>query len=146
VSECIDVPPDCTKYPDRVTGYFNLRGEVLPFLDVGRFYRQGESTSTRRSLVIARDGQTRIGLIVDQLLGEHQTVIKPLSSMFRHLRAIAGSTILGSGDVALVLDVPALTDFAMRHSGVRSANRSNPGNSVPSAAAELGGADHRVAS
>ncbi|WP_374594788.1 chemotaxis protein CheA [Aquabacterium sp.] len=114
VSECIDVPPECNQHPDRVTGYFNLRGEVLPYLDVGRFYRQGESTSTRRSLVIARDGHTRIGLIVDQLLGEHQTVIKPLSGMFRHLRAIAGSTILGSGDVALVLDVPALTDYAMR--------------------------------
>ncbi len=121
VSECIDVPPECNQHPDRVTGYFNLRGEVLPYLDVGRFYRQGESTSSRRSLVIARDGHIRIGLIVDQLLGEHQTVIKPLSSMFRHLRAIAGSTILGSGDVALVLDVPALTDYAMRHSGVRSA-------------------------
>jgi two-component system chemotaxis sensor kinase CheA len=123
VSECIDVPPECAQHPDRITGYFNLRGEVLPYLDVGRFYRQAESTSTRRSLVIARDGHTRIGLIVDQLLGEHQTVIKPLSSMFRHLRAIAGSTILGSGDVALVLDVPALTDYAMRHSGVRPAGQ-----------------------
>ncbi len=146
VSECIDVPPDCQKYPDRVTGYFNLRGEVLPFLDVGRFYRQAESTSTRRSLVIARDGHTRIGLIVDQLLGEHQTVIKPLSGMFRHLRAIAGSTILGSGDVALVLDVPALTDYAVRHGGARAAARKSPPVSVSSAAAELGGADSSVAS
>jgi len=123
VSECIDVPPECSKYPDRISGYFNLRGEVLPYLDVGRFYQQEPSAAMRRSLVVARDGNTRIGLIVDQLLGEHQTVIKPLSSMFRHLRAIAGSTILGSGDVALVLDVPALTDYAMRHNqGVRASS------------------------
>ena len=44
----------------------------------------------------------------DELLGEFQTVIKPLSSIFRHLRGIGGSTILGSGEVALILDVQSL--------------------------------------
>jgi two-component system, chemotaxis family, sensor kinase CheA len=45
---------------------------------------------------------------VDRLLGEYQTVIKPLGRLFAGLKGIAGSTILGSGDVALILDVPAL--------------------------------------
>jgi len=52
-------------------------------------------------------------LIVDRLLGEHQTVIKPLSAIFQHLKALAGSTILGSGDVALVVDVPGLVNTAI---------------------------------
>jgi two-component system chemotaxis sensor kinase CheA len=95
VSECIDVPEDCTQRPERVAGYFDLRGEVLPWLDVARFYRQTPApigANARRSLVIVRDGLKRVGLIVDRLMGEHQTVLKPLSPIFRHLRAIAGST------------------------------------------------------
>ena len=112
VAECIDLPPECLQEPRNGVGYFNLRGEVLPFFDVALLHQVPCETSGRRSLVVARDGMTRIGLIVDRLHGEYQTVIKPLSSLFRHLRAIAGSTILGSGDVALVLDVPALVGFA----------------------------------
>jgi len=113
VSECIEVPPECGINLDVGVGYFNLRGEVLPYFDIALLHQSKPSTTSRRSLVVARDGHTRIGLIVDRLHGEYQTVIKPLSSLFRHLRAIAGSTILGSGDVALVVDVPALVSYAI---------------------------------
>jgi len=113
VSECIEVPPECGINPEAGVGYFNLRGEVLPYFDIALLHQSTPSLNGRRSLVVARDGHTRIGLIVDRLHGEYQTVIKPLSSLFRHLRAIAGSTILGSGDVALVVDVPALVSYAI---------------------------------
>jgi two-component system chemotaxis sensor kinase CheA len=120
VAECIDVPAECQQHPDRVAGYFDLRGEVLPYLDIGRFYRHMPApVGTRRSLIVVRDGLRRVGLVVDRLMGEHQTVLKPLSSIFRHLRAVAGSTILGSGEVALVLDVPALVASAI-HRGTAS--------------------------
>ncbi|MCV2354734.1 chemotaxis protein CheA [Paucibacter sp. B2R-40] len=119
VSECIDVPAECAKQNGRVSGTFDLRGEILPWLDLARFY--GISTSgheaelsRRRSVVVVRDGPTRIGLIVDRLLGEHQTVIKPLSGIFQHLKALAGSTILGSGEVALLLDVSGLFAAAIK--------------------------------
>ena len=87
VSECIDLPAECRDAPDRTCGTFDLRGEVLPYLDLARFYgvAQGPARSwqpgserARRSLVVVRDGPVRIGLVVDRLLGEHQTVIKPL--------------------------------------------------------------------
>jgi len=52
--------------------------------------------------------------VVDQLLGEFQTVIKPLGRLFRHMRGIGGSTILGSGEVALILDVQALVNRSAR--------------------------------
>jgi len=98
---------------------------VLPWLDLARFYGMTPQTHgaepsaasgarQRRSVVVVRDGQTRLGLIVDRLMGEHQTVIKPLSGIFQHLKALAGSTILGSGEVALLLDVPGLTAAAIR--------------------------------
>jgi two-component system chemotaxis sensor kinase CheA len=114
VSECIDVPPECKADPNRTCGTFDLRGEVLPYLDLAHFYGAIPADSNRRSLVVVRDGHVRIGLVVDKLLGEHQTVIKPLASIFKPLEALAGSTILGSGDVALVLDMQGLMAAAMR--------------------------------
>ncbi|MGQ0597371.1 chemotaxis protein CheA [Aquabacterium sp.] len=123
VSECIEVPPECADSPETGVGYFNLRGEVLPYFDVALLHKVKPMLSGRRSLVVARDGSTQIGLIVDRLHGEYQTVIKPLSSLFRHLRAIAGSTILGSGDVALVLDVPALVSYAVEATRPSSSGR-----------------------
>jgi two-component system chemotaxis sensor kinase CheA len=56
----------------------------------------------------------KAGIVVDQLLGEFQTVIKPLGSLFRNMRGIGGSTILGSGEVALILDVQALVSRCAR--------------------------------
>lgn len=133
VAECIDVPEECSKQGDRVSGTFDLRGEVLPWLDLARFYGVTADHSRRRSVVVVRDGQTRVGLIVDRLMGEHQTVIKPLSSIFQHLKALAGSTILGSGEVALLLDVAGLLAVAIRkgQTGSRHAtvNQSSPSES-----------------
>ncbi|MDC8785965.1 chemotaxis protein CheA [Roseateles koreensis] len=124
VAECIDVPAEHRKDDQRVSGTFNLRGEVLPWLDLARFYQVEPDFSRRRSVVVVRYGDERVGLIVDRLMGQHQTVIKPLPEIFAHVRALAGSTILGSGDVALVLDVQGLMRSAQttRH-GTRMARR-----------------------
>jgi two-component system chemotaxis sensor kinase CheA len=51
-------------------------------------------------------------VLVDQLLGQHQTVIKPLSRMFRSLRGMSGSSILGNGEVALIVEVTSLSQLA----------------------------------
>ena len=134
VSECIAVPPECINTPERTCGTFDLRGEVLPYIDLAHFYGAAPGTEDsasqvepqRRSLVVVRDGGVRIGLVVDRLLGEHQTVIKPLAGIFQHLKALAGSTILGSGDVALVLDMQGLMAAALQaHPGARARGRPN---------------------
>ena len=119
VSECIAVPRECVDDSARTCGTFDLRGEVLPYIDLALFYGVVGGAATpaeaqRRSLVVVRDGAVRIGLVVDRLLGEHQTVIKPLAGIFRQLKALAGSTILGSGDVALVLDMQGLMAAALQ--------------------------------
>jgi len=64
----------------------------------------------RQSVVVVRGAGKKAGIVVDELLGELQAVIKPLSRLFRQLRGVAGSTILGSGRVALILDVPGLIE------------------------------------
>ena len=99
----------------RTRGYLDMRGEVLPLLwlrDV--FDMQGESPVRRENVVIVKFGQTRMGIVVDQLMGEHQTVIRPLGKLFQALRGVSGSTILGSGEIALILDVAGLLQLAGR--------------------------------
>ena len=63
-------------------------------------------------MVVIKAGSHSYGVMVDLLLGQHQTVIKPLGRMFRSLRGMSGSSILGSGEVALILDVNSLGEFA----------------------------------
>ena len=141
VSECIDLPAECREQPGRTCGTFDLRGEVLPYLDLALFYGAEPALHTqaqikdggRRSLVVVRQGHVRIGLVVDRLLGEHQTVIKPLASIFKPLEALAGSTILGSGDVALVLDMQGLMAAATRP-GATTARAQTKRHAEPAAA------------
>ncbi len=61
---------------------------------------------------MVRFGRTRAGLVVDQLFGELQTVIKPLGKVFQGLQGVSGATVLGSGDIALILDVQGLITLA----------------------------------
>ncbi|MEK8086324.1 chemotaxis protein CheA [Aquabacterium sp. A3] len=116
VVECIETPSEYRRAPEASTGYFDLRGETLPYLDLARHFGVKPQANSRRSLLLVRAGIGTIGLIVDKLAGEHQTVIKPLGAMFSQVRGLAGSTILGSGDVALILDVPALVNQCVHQS------------------------------
>jgi two-component system chemotaxis sensor kinase CheA len=88
--------------------YINLRGEVLPFVRLRDQFEITEPGGKRENVVVVQHADQKIGLVVDELMGEFQTVIKPLGSIFKHIKGIGGSTILGSGDVALILDVPSL--------------------------------------
>jgi two-component system chemotaxis sensor kinase CheA len=92
--------------------YLNLRGEVLPFVRLRELFEVTTEQPLRENVVVVKAGGRKAGIVVDVLQGEFQTVIKPLGAIFRHLRGISGSTILGSGDVALILDVQALTATA----------------------------------
>jgi two-component system chemotaxis sensor kinase CheA len=107
VVECLELRDDDTR------GHMlNLRGEVLPFIRLREFFDVEGAPPPRENVVVISASGRKAGIVVDQLLGEFQTVIKPLGSLFKHLRGIGGSTILGSGEVALILDVQALTQLA----------------------------------
>lgn len=93
--------------------YVNLRGEVLPFIRLRELFKIEDRPGQRENVVVVQSGAHKAGLVVDELLGELQTVIKPLGKIFAHLKGIGGSTILGTGEVALILDVPALIQKTM---------------------------------
>jgi len=92
--------------------FLNLRGEVLPLLRLRQHLALQGRPLRRQNVVVVRCAGRKAGLVVDELKGEFQAVIKPLGQVFSRVRGISGSTILGSGQVALVLDVPALLDEA----------------------------------
>jgi two-component system chemotaxis sensor kinase CheA len=105
----LDVVEECVEFtPDYTSDYIDLRGSVLPYVRLRELFALGGKTPPRESIVVIRQGAQRFGLVVDTLLGEWQTVIKPLSKVFAQVKGISGSSILGSGDVALILDVPSL--------------------------------------
>ena len=89
-----------------------LRGQVLPVVSLRTLYALDSPEPDRSSVVVIRSNGRRYGVMVDQLLGQHQTVIKPLGRMFRSLRGMSGSSILGNGEVALIFDVGSLCQLA----------------------------------
>ncbi|WP_144640576.1 chemotaxis protein CheA [Bordetella genomosp. 13] len=109
----LDMVDECVAFEDLPgRSYTDLRGRVLPFIRLREMFGLDGEPATRQNIVVVRHGIERIGLVVDTLLGETQAVIKPLSRIFAQVRGISGSSILGSGDVALILDVPALMEQA----------------------------------
>ena len=111
VYECVELNPQ-DKAETRGHNYISLRGEVLPFVRLRELFESDFSAPSRENIVVVQYGGQRAGLVVDRLLGEFQTVIKPLSRLFSRLKGIGGSTILGTGEVALILDVPGLVTLA----------------------------------
>lgn len=114
VAECVALSAN-ERQAARQRGYLNLRGAVLPLARLrDQFEVEGEE-ARRENVVVVRYGARQAGLVVDELLGEFQTVIKPLGQLFGNVKGISGSTILGSGEVALILDVPSLIQHAIEN-------------------------------
>lgn len=116
VEECVEMDEQQWGV-DEQRHYVNLRGDVMPYLRLRDFFdipASAEKTA-RESLVVVRFGRTRAGLVVDQLFGELQTVIKPLGKVFQGLQGVSGATVLGSGEIALILDVQGLIGLASQH-------------------------------
>ena len=88
-----------------------LRGAVLPVVRLRTLYTVESSHTERVSVVVVNSQRGQYGIEVEVLLGQQQTVIKPLGRLFKTLRGISGSSILGSGEVALILDVTSLGEL-----------------------------------
>ena len=112
VVECIELDGRESNSHAR-SDYVNLRGEVMPFMRLSELFHPAghhppSAEQGRENIVVTRFAGVKTGLVVDELLGEYQTVIKPLGKVFQNLKGISGATILGSGEVAMILDVSAL--------------------------------------
>ena len=109
----MDMVDECVEFTAEAGhDYTGLRGQVLPFIRLRDLFDVPGTPTARQNIVVVKHAGQKFGLVVDGLMGEAQTVIKPLSRMFAQVRGISGSSILGSGDVALILDVPVLMQEA----------------------------------
>jgi two-component system chemotaxis sensor kinase CheA len=113
VEECVELSPEQDL---RSTGrrLLNLRGQLAPFIRLRELFATGTEPDPHQKVVVVSTGQERVGLAVDQILGDHQTVIKPLSGFHADVETFSGATILGDGGVALILDVPHLVAAGQR--------------------------------
>ncbi|HYH97912.1 chemotaxis protein CheA [Hyalangium sp.] len=112
VLECVELP-DAEKSAGRA-GVLNLRGHPLPFLRLRDHFAVEGQPPARESVVVVSQGRGQAGLAVDTLLGQGQTVVKPLGKFFQQVSGVSGSAILGTGRVALILDIPSLFEKALR--------------------------------
>ena len=117
VEECVELPKEEI---NRASGraILRIRDELVPFLSLDTLFGFERSEAADRRVVITTVEGRRLGLVVDEVIGQHQTVVKPLSVYHRGIEGLAGSTILGDGSVALILDAVALVKRAQAGSRV----------------------------
>ena len=113
VLECVEVPGDQRAHADR-GGIIDLRGEPLACLHLREVLDPGGPGRPLEQVVVVRHRSKRVGLGVDAIRGERQTVIKPLGRLFRAVAGISGSTMRSDGSVAFVIDIPRLLRSAAR--------------------------------
>ncbi|MCK2156923.1 chemotaxis protein CheA [Exiguobacterium sp. 17-1] len=87
---------------------FDFRGQLVPLISLNQVYELPHVEADAYSVVVVRSGEKLAGLIVSELIGQQEIVMKPLGSYLEGIRAISGATILGDGQVALIIDSNAL--------------------------------------
>jgi two-component system, chemotaxis family, sensor kinase CheA len=106
VEECAEL--SATDERARGRDFLNMRGDLVPFLRLRNLFDATGEPDRHQKIIIASSGETRVGLIVDQIIGSHQSVIKSLSKLHSEVTMFSGATILGDGSAALILDVAQL--------------------------------------
>ena len=109
VEECIEYEP--TEESDFLCSHIVAREEYLPCINMRRYFEISGAAPEEQQVVVVNDQSSKIGIIVDTIIGNHQTVIKPIGKLFKNIEGLSGSTILGDGSVALILDIFKLSDI-----------------------------------
>ncbi|MCF4127264.1 chemotaxis protein CheA [Methylobacterium sp. SyP6R] len=106
VEECVELPMG--DRASRGRDFLDIRGTLVPFLRLRSMFGAEGEPDPYQKVIIVSVGETRVGLLVDQIIGNHQTVIKSLSKLHADVATFSGATILGDGTAALIIDVARL--------------------------------------
>ncbi|MBB4009053.1 chemotaxis protein CheA [Allorhizobium taibaishanense] len=109
VEECLELSIE-DDLRSRGRSFISLRDSLVPFLRLRDLFRTGTQPDPFQKVVVISTGDERVGLVVDQIIGDHQTVIKSMSKLHHDVATFSGATILGDGSVALILDVTHLVN------------------------------------
>lgn len=110
VEECIELTAEDER--SRGRNFLNVRGHLVPFLRLREIMSASGTPDRHQKTIIISTGETHVGLVADQIIGNHQTVIKSLSKLHSDVTIFSGATILGDGTAALILDVAQLVAMA----------------------------------
>lgn len=109
VEECFELTSELMPEKQR-NEYLSIRGVLVPYIDLRQLFGVSGKPPAGREVAIVHAGNNRVGLIVDTIIGQHQTVIKPLSPALTFVQEVSGTTILGDGNIAFILDINKITE------------------------------------
>ena len=113
VDECVEYEPEGDD-DGNMCSHITARGQFLPCINMRRYFDEAGDAPADEQVVVVNDQTSKIGIIVDKVIGNHQTVIKPLGKLFKNIEGLSGATILGDGSVALIFDVFKLSAVVHR--------------------------------
>lgn len=107
IEECVEMTREKAAEPRgrRIT---RVRGDIVPYIRLRECFGSPGEPPAREQIIMTSAEGCRVGIVVDEVIGEHQTVIKSLGRFYRDAKDVSGATILGDGTVALIVDVPQL--------------------------------------
>jgi two-component system, chemotaxis family, sensor kinase CheA len=114
VEECVELTRD-NAFTRNNRHLINVRGHIVPYIRLREQFAINGEAPWVEQIVITNAGGRRVGLVVDAIVGQHQTVLKSLGAFYRDVKGISGATLLGDGTVALILDIPKLVSMAEQY-------------------------------
>lgn len=111
VQEIVELPADRAD-PKQGGDFLDIRGQFVPFIRLNSLLSCRGARALHQNVVVINNGNEKVGLVVDRILGTNQVVIKQMSKLHRNVNVISGASILGDGSVALILDVAQLIAHA----------------------------------
>ena len=116
VRETVEITPQ-EKAKANARNLVDIRGSRVPYLSLRELFGFGASEADLERVVVVEIEDKTMGLIVDRVIGNHQTVLKSLGRFYRELTIYSGATIRGDGTVALILDVSGLIAYSKKMQG-----------------------------
>ena len=114
VEECIELTPE-SKNRSNGRNILEVRKEVVPYISLREKFNINSEMPSIEQIVIVNENCMKIGLVVDEIIGERQTVIKTLGSYYKNIEEMSGATVMGDGTVALIIDVAKLISSAVEN-------------------------------
>jgi len=104
VNECVELSGADIDYAHG-RHLISVRGELVPYVRLREVFRLNDSRPGLEHIAIVEVENMRVGIVVDEIIGNHQTVIKSLGPLYKDVEGVSGATILGDGGIALILDM-----------------------------------------
>lgn len=116
VSESVVVDPSMLTHPMGGNEMVRIRDSVLPVLNLSRLFnlKSNIHQTNEGVLILVETHQRKLALLVDGLVGQREAVVKPIPNLFKHVKGISGCSIMGDGEMSLILDIGGLVDVCKR--------------------------------